>query len=192
MQKLPVLIDVDGVLTGGFYEKCCNIINEKYKINYKIPDLVDDLRVVMKEQWDEEMEKIIRAPGFCSDFKPYQGALDWVENIKREGMVDVKYVTSPYKNSPTWGYDRTKWLEKYFGATRDDVILCHDKRYVLGSTLIDDLPKNCVDWSNFQQRRSVLIGQPWNEKFRKTESKASPKVSINYDSPSPIYRRSVY
>lgn len=163
--KLPILIDVDGVLTDGFYEKCASIINERFGTNYQIDDFYDDLRKVIPE-WDEKMEEIIRSPGFCSDFLPIDGAVEWIKRIKAQGQ-DVKYVTSPYKNSPTWGYDRTKWLEKCFEATRDDIILCHDKRYISGLTLIDDLPKNCIDWSNFHQRKANLVCQAWNLDFRK-------------------------
>lgn len=163
MNKLPVLIDVDGVLTDGFYEKCAEIINERFDTQYKKTDFYDDLRIVIKE-WDEKMDEIVRSPGFCSTFEVTNGIFEWIEKIK-ECDQDIKFVTSPLKDSSTWAYDRTKWLEKHFKVTRDDVILCHDKRYVSGLVLIDDLPKNCIDWSAFQQRKAHLLSQPWNINF---------------------------
>lgn len=178
--KLPVLIDVDGVITDSFYEKCCNIANERFFTNYKISDFTDDLRKIIVE-WDDEMDRILRSPGFCSDFVPIEGSLEWVNQIKERS--DVKFVTSPLKDSPTWGYDRTKWLEEHFGVTRDDVILCHDKRYVSGVVLIDDLPKNCVDWAKFNKRTSLIIDQPWNRNFLKNERTEDTPVHKEYHSP---------
>lgn len=157
--KLPVLVDVDGVLTDGFYGKCIRIVNDRFGTDYEMSQMSGDIRTAMSE-WDEKMEEICRSSGFCSDFKPEEGSQEWIEKVRQN--YKVIFVTSPYKNSPTWGHDRIKWLEKHFEATRDDVILAHDKQYVAGLTLIDDLPKNCFAWSKFNQRRATLIVKPWN------------------------------
>lgn len=184
--KKPILVDCDGVLTQGFYEKCIESINERFSKNYKLEDLYTDLRFVMPE-WDEEMDKMIRSPGFCRDMKPDPLGVKMIDKFK-EMNLRIVYVTSPYSKAPTWCQDRTDWLEEHFGATRDDVIFARDKRYVDGICLIDDLPKNVINWGQYRNRPGkmakimannpgVLWRQPWNMDFK--EEDGCPVLAVS-------------
>lgn len=158
----PVLVDVDGVLCN-FVSKCVDFINNKNNLNIRHEDVVED--IVSYDWWDEECEKFVKSPGFCSDLRINLDGVWGIKELRKMGEK-VIFVTSPYKGSPTWSYDRTLWLMEHFNAERDDVILCHDKRYVDGKILIDDHPRNIFHWEqyNIQERggKGFLFNTPQN------------------------------
>lgn len=158
--KMPILFDVDGVVTTGFFDTCASRINERFDTKYKASDFYTDLRKVMPE-WDSIMESEVRAEGFCLKFKPDPDAQDVIANLIRDNY-NVKFVTSPYYRSKSWADDRIEWLEDNFKVTRDEVILCHEKRYVAGELLVEDLVKHAVNWSNFNKKPSLVFERPWN------------------------------
>lgn len=156
--KDPILFDVDGVF-ADFVTKTVNFVNNRFKTAYRAQDVHCDVRKYMVE-WDDACEAHVASEGFASDLELHNGGPELIAELMKNHKV--LFVTSPYKDSKTWGYDRQKWLEKHFGITRDDVIYCHDKRYVQGITLIDDLPKNCINWANHHDKKSILVDRPWN------------------------------
>lgn len=162
----PILIDVDGVLCN-FIVKCVNFVNRKKNACVKYEDVIDD--IIKYSWWDKECEKFVQAPGFCSDLPLIEDAQWGVKTLRAFGEKII-FVTSPYKSSPTWCFDRTQWLVEHFQADRDDVILCHDKRYVNGKVLIDDKPKNVYDWEEYQYQPGILFSQPQNVKLGKYDS----------------------
>lgn len=159
-EHLPILFDVDGVL-ADFVGRTIELVNRRFRTNYKWNDIDCDIRKYMKE-WDDGCEQYICSPGFAANLDVHEGAKELIENLRRKNYK-VMFVTSPYKDSPTWGYDRQAWLTKHFSADRDDVVICHNKRYVQGSILIDDLPRNCEEWSSMQDKTSILLDRPWNK-----------------------------
>lgn len=167
--KPPICIDVDGVC-ADFMEAVLSFINTQHGTNFKNEEMWDDFRVVLKQYHDTPLENFIKSQGFCQLLKVIPGSQEFVEKVRRRGHR-VIFLTSPYKDAPTWSHDRMKWLKKHFEADREDIILAKDKRFVNGLTLIDDLPKNCIDWHQYQKRTSILLAQPWNKKdFKEVES----------------------
>lgn len=157
-----ILIDVDGVL-ADFMGAVLSFVNTRHGTNFNHHDMYDDFRVVIKEYHTQELENFIKSEGFCQMLKVLPGAIEGVQKLRDLGW-DIMFVTSPYKDAPTWAYDRMKWLERYFGATREDVIFARNKKYVHGVTLIDDLPRNCIEWSRYNQACSYMYERPWNIK----------------------------
>lgn len=181
-RKKPILLDTDGILTVGFFKKCADRINDEHGTSFTIDDFTTDLRVVMKEYWNADCEAWVRSEGFCRDFDVEPGAQQFVKTLYDMGF-NVVHVTSPYRDAPTWGHDRIKWLGEHFEATRDDVVLCHDKRFVDGLTLVEDLPKNANDWAyhDFKRDRPYLFSRPWNLNDQKDLLKSFYTVVDSYD-----------
>jgi 5'(3')-deoxyribonucleotidase len=158
-KKQPILCDVDGV-HAKWIEKVLRHCNERFNKNLSVNEIKKDIREYFP--WDEDCEKLVQSHGFVSDLELMQDSHWAVEELRNMGE-NLIFVTSPYANAPTWAYDRTKWLERHFSISRDEIVFCHDKRYVDGKTLIDDLPRNIHDWNEYNNKSAILFGQPWNE-----------------------------
>lgn len=157
----PVLVDCDGVLCD-FIGECITYLNKRFDTNFRYGDMFDDIRkVVGPKFWDEETEAHVLSNGFAKNMRELPGAVDGVKKIQDAGYK-VMFLTSPYGGSPTWAFDRFKWLEERLGATRDDVIFAREKRYVDGITLIDDKVSNVVKWAEYNKTTGLLVTQPWN------------------------------
>lgn len=157
----PILVDVDGVC-ADFCGTVCDFINTKNGTSFTNNDIDDDIRISLKKYWDNDVDKFVKSDGFSQMLPVLSGAKELIETCK--SITNVIFLTSPYYGSKTWVYDRIKWLEKHFNATRDDVIFARNKKYVNGLLLIDDLPRNCQEWCEYNSKSSILIDAPWNKK----------------------------
>lgn len=166
MEK-PILVDVDGVL-ANFVGAVLDFINEKHGTILTPDDIHDDLNKSIPQYYDNDLIKFITSKGFCQTLQVLPGAKEAIDKFKSNNFKII-FVTSPYLNAPTWTYDRLKWLKKHFGAKRDDVIFARNKKYIDGLTLIDDLPRNCIEWHNYQNSLigATLFSRPWNKKYHK-------------------------
>jgi 5'(3')-deoxyribonucleotidase len=202
LTKRPVLVDVDGVL-ADFIGKVLTKINIRKTRREGVLDVTctsydeikTDIRKQLKSEWDEEMESLVRSPGFCKTLPVFLGSQKFIEDLRSTDRRIV-FCTSPYKDSPTWAHDRGVWLKENFGATRDDIIFAHDKRFVNGIVLIDDLPKNIEDWSEYNETGKlgqavipVLFKQPWNEKGVKESLSYKVFHTSDYDYIADIVKR---
>lgn len=158
-KKQPILCDVDGVHVK-WVEKVLHYCNKRFNKNILVNEIKKDIREYFP--WDDKCEELVKSPGFVSDLEVIEDSFWAIEELKSMGE-NIVFVTSPYANATTWAYDRTKWLERHFQISRDEVIFCHDKRYVDGKFLIDDLPRNIHDWNEYHGKNGILFGQPWNE-----------------------------
>lgn len=165
-RKLPILVDVDGVV-ANFCGKVCEIIKETSGREIDTKDIYTDLRVIAKEEWTHEVERRINEEGFAQTLEPFEDGVKAVKELMKD--FNVMFLTSPYPDSRHWYHDRYLWLKKHFDITRDDIIFARDKRFVSGITLIDDRPENILDWSSFQQESSILMLQPWNKHLIKND-----------------------
>lgn len=161
-RELPVLIDVDGVC-ADFVGSVCNYIENRFGIEIDQEKIYTDVREQANGLWDERCEDFIKQSGFAYEMiDEIPGAVKAIQEIMEEHPV--MFVTSPYSGSATWSHDRYMWLEERFDIGRDDVIFCRDKRFIHGSTLIDDRWENILDWSNWNNKCAVLFKQSWNQK----------------------------
>ena len=183
MLNKPVLFDVDGVV-ADFIGACLDFINNRDGTNLAHKDVPGDIRKY--SFWTDDCEDHIRSAGFCLNLKPIEKWSQCVNEVKAMD-VPVMFVTSPY-DAPLWAYERIKWLEKHFDATRDDVILARMKKYVSGIVLVDDLPRNVYEWCKYNEREQfgdfdgVLVDQPWNQETPYPDhsfNRASPQQVID-------------
>lgn len=157
----PILIDVDGVL-ADLCSVICDFVNTKNNTSFTNDDLYTDFRIALGKYFDTDVDAFIRSDGFGQMLPLTTNAQELIDACR--SVSNVVFVTSPYGTSKTWCYDRIKWLEKHFNVTRDDIIFARTKKYVDGLILIDDLPKNCKEWSEYNSKSSILVDAPWNKK----------------------------
>jgi 5'(3')-deoxyribonucleotidase len=59
----------------------------------------------------------------------------------------VVAVTTRFKPSKTWAFERDAWLSELFGFnTDDDIIYTGAKELVYGDVFVDDKPDNIIKW----------------------------------------------
>lgn len=95
---------------------------------------------------------------FASELRPLPGAVEGVKEIAE--FADILFVTSPFKTSHTWGYDRTQALIEHFGELGTRVISTKYKYAVSGDVLVDDNVDHLREWSEEQQGRLNRPGLP--------------------------------
>jgi 5'(3')-deoxyribonucleotidase len=106
-----------------------------------------------KATWD-----IVNRPGFTEGLGLLLGAASGVRDLAKE--CDVYFVTSPIHSSPTWAYERRKWLIKWFGHEQGSkVVFTSHKHLVAGDVLVDDKPGNLENWNHGCR---VLWDAPYN------------------------------
>ena len=160
-----ILIDVDGV-TGDLVNYVLDHLREEYPED-PIPT-ADDIRefhidnFVTKEQWATAVE-LLDAPDTANRLAVYPGAVRAVTQLRDAGHR-VQWLTSHWKTSRTWVWDRTEWLKRHFNAHPYDILYGHNKWYVRGDVLIDDKIENIDLWSKaFPAGRGRLFDRPWNQ-----------------------------
>lgn len=172
MKKMTVALDVDGVVAdfigaiAGFLSSAAGMrVDES---TFSSTDVFSCLRhptLNVKELLLEEMSR----PGFVSEMKPYDGAIDGFKRLSE--LADVFFVTDPFKDSQTWGHERTLWLMRTFDVSRDSVVLASDKSRVAGDILIDDSPSNVRQWTK-TGRNSLL----WSRNYNKVDGVGLQRV----------------
>lgn len=183
-RTMIVLLDCDGVLadfTGGVLK----VVNKRSGTNWKPAD-VKTFKISENIGISNSLiYEIAGAAGFCMSLKPYPGAKEGVAELKRKH--DVYVVTSPITSSPTWVYERTKWLKKHFSIDDDHVINASCKERINGDMLVDDKAENLERWKKqWPAAKAFLWGRPWNELYPAIYLR--PPLIYGYITPSPIVR----
>lgn len=161
--------DVDGVL-GNFTELYLNAV--RAATGRDIPkdwlpaqwDIDEDLGLTEKERkatWD-----LINLPGQADFINPYPGAVEGIKKLSE--IVDIFFVTSPVKSSPTWTYDRNKWLKRYFGKRLAGFVLYTEHKYTAAADFfVDDKPSHCEEWSEaWPHGKALLWTAGYNHSFQ--------------------------
>lgn len=104
------------------------------------------------------IEAAICSPGFAWYLDPFDGAIQAARVIA--SRHELVFVTSPYDRSPTWVYDRNRWLRKYFADL--PAIFTHHKELVAGDVLIEDNADNAEKWRKAQGGATCLIRHTYN------------------------------
>lgn len=145
--KHRILCDADGVV-ANFTSAAVRAINRLYGTNHpKGTEPTEwyfgDLIPPGSQEgllWDA-----LSAPGIAAGLEPFPHAAELVAELSRLG--DVWFVTSPFQTSPTWCYERVRWLQEHLGIDRHRVVFASDKSAVDGVVLIDDRAANLMQWS---------------------------------------------
>jgi 5'(3')-deoxyribonucleotidase len=109
-----------------------------------------------------EVYRRFRAPGWCLDIKPYEGAVEFVENLRQH--ADVVVVTSPIKGSRTWAGERAESLLIHFGFDSKHVVNTAAKQLVAGDSFLDDNPEHVDAWLGaWPKGVGVVMARSYNE-----------------------------
>lgn len=160
---MRILLDCDGVI-GQFHAPVIKIAERL--ANREFPehlfttwDMFDIFPPDIKEACCAEISQ----PGFCESLPPYEEALAGVEKLRRLG-AEIFIVTAPWP-SPTWMYERTRWLGKHFGITPRHVIHIEAKNVVQGNFLIEDKALNIREWTAHNPMgRALLVDRVYNRR----------------------------
>lgn len=162
-----VLLDVDGVV-ADFVDPVLDLINEVGGYDYSPSDITQwDIRAALEldnYEW-AEVVNLIQTDGFADRLKLYHGAKDGIAMLKADGH-EIDFVTSDWRGSKSWVYDRNHWLVKHFGSVGKNVTHTSRKHKVSGDILVEDKWQNALAWSEANpEGRAVIWDRPWNREF---------------------------
>jgi 5'(3')-deoxyribonucleotidase len=167
-RKIRILLDVDGPLTSDFTSLACRELRRRGVEAW--PRDVTDWDIfkcfgVKGTDVEKACYAVMSAPGYCYEFAPNAGALDFCEWARGRGH-GVYAVTAPLGSSETWAHDRERWLKDDLGFDGKRVVHVADKSVVAGDVFVDDKPSNVADWSKANPGRlAVLWRASYNRDF---------------------------
>lgn len=169
MYNVTVLLDVDGVLcdwAGEVLKLAEEIVGHSIQPAYEQGSLSLNYLGLTDKQLSH-LRNLIAAPNFASNLSPYVNAKAAIYHFRRR-LECVYFVTAPWGDSPTWCYDRTKWLLKHdLARNAGNIIYTYKKALIRGNVFIDDSLENVLAWNkvNGDSRGglSVLWRTKWNE-----------------------------
>jgi 5'(3')-deoxyribonucleotidase len=155
---MKVLLDVDGVLadlTGALSKASAGLFAPEDVTSYNFADCLSKKALAV-------VNRCMVEPGFVERLPECKGAISLFADLTCAGHKPV-FVTKPYHKSPTWTYERTRWLEKTFGAALEIVHTGH-KHLIHGDVLVEDSIENAHGWLVHHPKAWVIIvDRPWNQ-----------------------------
>lgn len=107
------------------------------------------------------VDQYIKRPGWCDEIPTTSAAAENVERLRAIG--DVYIVTSPWRSSPTWVHERTRWCKRELGIDADHVIHTEAKHLIYGDIFVDDKPEHVRAWSErWPDGTAILFDMPHN------------------------------
>lgn len=153
-------VDVDGVL-ADFVEEVlvwangCRAAGTPPFRRDQISDF-DILKCWGIEHLWGELDRHVSRAGVCAGLNAYDGAKNFLARLQKSAEVVV--VTSPWKTSPYWMWERREWLIKKMGFD-GEIIFTKRKDLISVDALIDDYAEHTDTFPGV----GVLIDQPWNQ-----------------------------
>lgn len=157
--RTRVLLDCDGVL-ADFRTGALDTIEQV--IGHRVEAETDwEIFGHLSDEHREKVFGIVRSAGWCADLKPYPEALEAVREIMER--ADVYIVTSIFRGSPTWTYDRTAWLAEHFGIGWQNIVFTNAKYLVQGDVFVDDKPAHVREWGKHFPEGNPVMWSRWLE-----------------------------
>lgn len=167
--RAVVLIDMDSILA--------DISTEWYgRYNQDYNDDLSNERVVtwdthkfVKPECGEKIYDYLREPGFFLSLKPLPGAQNAVSDLfdlRTHGgkkAYEIYIVTAATAGVETIK-EKMMWMEQHFPwINRKHIIACYDKYLVQGDVLVDDGPKNLLQYRQYHPDATLVsIEYPYN------------------------------
>ena len=193
MNKLPILVDQDGVLVdfvGGIQDKFLEFKNDSI-ISETEYSQISNLRNINTYYVADGIENpklnalsnfITEQPNFFLNLKPYPNIKHWMNELRRLAKKDGREVficTKPLLNNPTCCSDKINWVEIHLGKEwKSQVIKTSDKTLINGCILLDDHPDPIgIMKPSWQQ---ILMDQPYNKNINKRRIYDWSLSSVNF------------
>jgi 5'-nucleotidase len=171
MAKKVILVDMDDV-SADFSTH----IMKLYEQEFGSPvDIVVDGKIThpcMNPIYWDQMRKYIMSDGIFYDLPPVPDAIDCIKRLSES--YEVFFCSHPTRRSERCGYDKYRWVHKYFGELSRRVIMTKDKTMVRGDILIDD--KMAITGVVTPSWKHLLFDTPWNK-----HSDNPNRVTWDYD-----------
>lgn len=159
-----VLLDVDGVVADFVTSAKAAATAVTGKEYWGVPvtkfEALESLGLT-KSQVKAAYE-VMNSPNYAYEMSVIPGAPRAVKKLVN--VADVYFVTAPLPTSPTWDYDRRRWLKKVFGTGWDErVVFTKEKHLIAGDFFVDDKIENVEEWQSYwHSGKAILLSQPWN------------------------------
>lgn len=163
MKPEIILLDIDGVIVD-FKDTYLMLLKELHGVHKTEADITnfDFTKCIATVEQDRAIWRHIeRSPGMVYNFAVYDGAMDFLAELRQLGRVVA--CTSPA--NANWTAERSQWLQDKAGFSKRDIVLASDKSLIGGDYLIDDLVKNLAEWSEEGGCGGypLLFDRPWNQ-----------------------------
>lgn len=148
--KKRIAFDVDGVV-ANFTQKYLKDLNRILSIpagqGYTTEDLTGwgiDKNLELDLTTKRLLRDLVNRPNWCRGLWPMH--LTEMSILLQRSDLDIYFVTSSWKTSPTWDFDRAKWLYDNFLVERDKIVFTSAKHTVSADIFVDDRPENVIKW----------------------------------------------
>jgi 5'(3')-deoxyribonucleotidase len=166
-----VLIDVDDV-AGQFRRAAIEVANRLFNLDVHLEDCIawniEEMFPTLSPAQITCLWEVIESPGWAQKMRPMEGAVSSIARIAAK--YEVAFVTKPLKSSPTWGYDRRKWVAMHFGESLAENLHSTGMKYAVdGDYLIEDTLSHLAEWLIDRKQHSkrtfkgILYAWPYNE-----------------------------
>lgn len=162
-------IDVDGVCAEFHpaYTKTASIVLNKefYGPIYGDSWHIEETLGLTPDEADK-VWGTVNAPDYAASLASVEHAKEVIHRLAARHQV--VFVTSPLKTSPTWHFDRRKWLTENYGDVVHHYISTSSKFFVDADILIEDHTGHANDWLEQRQSRgnhdafAIIYARPYN------------------------------
>lgn len=161
MKKLTILCDLDGIIVD-LLKAWLDFHNAKYGDNFTKADITEfAMHKCVKPEHRGKIYEFLNLDNCFDDLQPIPGAIEAVNNLIEKGH-DFVVLTASAKN-PMSAFGKIKWVKKYLGLERQQIIVSSRKELICGDVLIDDSPDNIKAYNKRWPNTPILsIAYPYN------------------------------
>jgi 5'(3')-deoxyribonucleotidase len=156
-----VALDCDGIISD-FLQGALDAIFEVTGKRFQKQDVTGwNPWLSLRLQPDEcdAVFHIIETPGWCESLEVMPGAVDGFSRLF--AVADITIVTAPWASSPTWVFERQRWLSRHIFPA-GEVIHTDAKHRVSADYFADDHATQVRRWSAHNSGKALLWSQPHN------------------------------
>lgn len=152
-----IAIDQDDVV-ADLVGKWIHTYNKDFNDNLTKKDITSwNIASCVKSECGIQIYDYLKQPGFYADLEVIEGSREVIEHLTE--FYDIYFVTSAMA-FPSSFNDKYTWLRTYFPfVPADRIVFCGDKRIVRADYLIDDSPRNLLDFDGIP----IVYDTPYNQ-----------------------------
>jgi len=159
---MVILCDMDGVV-AQLEKPWLEMYNRDYNDCLTVEDINDfNWSKCVKPECGNKIFDYLKVEGLFLNCEPYLESVDALMQLYLD-KHDIYFVTKSPTDSRFAYFEKLEWIDKHVPFVgRDRVICTGQKHMVRGDVLIDDYPKNLI---NFPGKR-ILMDRPWNRQVQ--------------------------